>query len=339
MRTPPQSTHNKLVIIIPALNEEKTISAVIRAIPKTISGISAVDTIVVDDGSHDRTATLASEAGAVVVSHATNLGVGAAFHSGIEAALSAGADIIVNMDADGQFNPADIPALLEPILSGRAQFVTATRFAKAEFVPTMPGIKLWGNRMMTRLINFVTGRTFTDVSCGFRAYTREAALRLTLFGHFTYTQESLIDLAFKKVPMAEVPLKIRGVREHGQSRVASNLWRYALKSATIIFRAARDYQPFQFFGIPGVGIFALGVAGGIFLLGHYLQTGQTAPFRSLVIVSGIFLILGIIMLALSLLADMLHRNRMLIEQQLYLARKSTYAQSTPTTSPPHVRGR
>lgn len=314
----------KLVVIIPALNEEKTVATVISAIPKNIPGISQIATIVVDDGSTDRTAELARQAGAAVVRHVTNQGVGAAFHSGIEAALASGADIIVNIDADGQFNPADIPKLIEPILAGRAEFVTATRFAKPELMPVMPALKLWGNQQMVRIINFLTGKNFTDVACGFRAYSREAALRLTLFGRFTYTQESLIDLAFKNIPMTEVPLKVRGEREFGKSRVASNLWKYAVKSATIIFRAARDYQPFTFFGIPGLVIFALGVVGGLFLLVHYLQTGQTAPFRSLVIVSGILLILGFIMLALSLLADMIHRNRVLIEQQLYLQRKSTY---------------
>lgn len=314
----------KLVVIIPALNEEKTVATVIAAIPKSIPGITQIEAVVVDDGSTDRTAELAHNAGATVVRHAVNQGVGAAFHSGIEAALVSGADVIVNMDADGQFNPADIPKLIEPILSGRAQLVTATRFARPEFIPHMPAAKIWGNSQMVHIVNFLTGQRFTDVSCGFRAYSREAALRLTLFGRFTYTQESLIDLAFKNVPMAEVPLKVRGVREFGESRVASNLWKYAVKSATIIFRAARDYQPFTFFGIPGLIIFALGVVGGLFLFVHYLQTGQTAPFRSLVIVSGIFLILGFIMLALSLLADMIHRNRVLIEQQLYLTRKQTY---------------
>lgn len=314
----------KLIIIIPALNEEKTVASVIAAIPKNIPGVSRIETIVVDDGSTDRTTVLSRQAGASVIQHTTNQGVGAAFHSGIEAALASGADIIANMDADGQFNPADIPMLIQPILSGRAEFVTATRFAKPEWFPVMPAIKVWGNRRMVQIINTITGKNFTDVSCGFRAYSREAALRLTLFGRFTYTHETFIDLAFKNIAMVEVPLKIRGEREFGQSRVASNLWKFGTKAASIIFRAARDYKPFYFFGIPGLVILALGIVTGIFLLVHYLQTGQTAPFRSLVNISGVLLIVGFLMIFLSLLADMLHRNRILIEQQLYLARKQTY---------------
>lgn len=314
----------KLVAIIPALNEEKTIRTVIENIPKRIAGIREIETIVIDDGSADATTQLAAAAGAKVVRHSHNQGVGAAFHTGISSALAAGADIIVNMDADGQFNPQDVPTLIKPILSGEADFVTATRFAKAEWFPEMPAIKVWGNRQMVRIINAITGKQFTDVSCGFRAYTREAALRLTLFGRFTYTHETFIDLAFKNIAMTEVPLKIRGEREFGQSRVASNLWRFGTKAASIIFRAARDYKPFYFFGIPGIAVFTLGVGSGLFLLVHFLRTGQTAPFRSLVIVSGTLLIIGFLILVMSMLADMLHRNRILIEQQLYLTRKQTY---------------
>lgn len=306
----------KLVVIIPAFNEERTVADVIGKIPYPV--------IVIDDGSSDATAQLAGSSGATVVRHHQNQGVGAAFQTGLQAALEAGADIIVNIDADGQFNPNDIPALIQPIEEGKVDFVTATRFARPELVPQMPAIKVWGNTMMVRIINFITGKHFTDVSCGFRAYSREAALRLTLFGRFTYTQETFIDLAYKNISMAEVPLKIRGEREFGKSRVASNLWRYGTKAASIIFRAARDYKPFYFFGIPGVVVFALGIASGVFLLGHYVRTGQTAPFRSLVIVSGLLLIIGFLILVMSMLADMLHRNRILIEQQLYLTRKTTY---------------
>jgi glycosyltransferase involved in cell wall biosynthesis len=315
---------HKLVVIIPALNEAKTIGDVISAIPKNIPGIASTQVIVINDGSTDATPTIAAEYGALVVSHSQPQGVGAAFHTGIHNALLNGADIIVNIDADGQFNPADIPKLIATMLSGQADFVTATRFARAEFMPQMPAIKKWGNRRVTHMVNFITGKKFTDVSCGFRAYSREAALRLTLFGKFTYTQETLIDAAFKNLSIVEVPLLIKGEREHGQSRVASNLWRYAGKSASIMLLAARDYKPFYFFGVPGLILVILGAIAGIFLLIHYLATGQTAPFRNLVTVSGIALIIGFLLLFISMLADMMRRNRLLLEQSLYLARKQFY---------------
>lgn len=318
----------KLCVIIPALNEERTIASVVRGIPRRIQGVSEVEVIVIDDGSTDKTSTLARTNGAQVIRHKHNLGLGTAFRTGLEEALRQGADIIVNMDSDGQFNSQDIPALITLIQNGMADFVTATRFAKPEYLPDMPYLKLIGNRWMTRVINFLTAKDFTDVSCGFRAYSRETALRLTLFGRFTYTQESFIDLSFKNVSMAEVPVRVRGEREHGRSRVASSLVRYGLKSATIIFRAARDYQPLYFFGVPGAATFLLGTLSGMFLLVHYLSTGQTYPYRSLVQVSGVLIILGFLLLFISLLADMQHRNRVLIDENLYYARKRAFRQPT-----------
>ncbi len=315
----------KLVVIIPALNEEATIQAVIRGIPTTFQGISVVEVLVIDDGSTDKTSTLARTAGATVIRHKHNHGLGAAFRTGLDEALRRDADIIVNMDSDGQFNPHDIPQLIALVQSGMADFVTATRFARPEFIPDMPALKLMGNRWMTRLINIITAKNFTDVSCGFRAYSREAALRLTLFGRFTYTQETFIDLAYKNISMTEVPLRVRGERMHGRSRVASNLWRYGIKSATIIFRAARDYQPLYFFGVPGALTFALGLLSGFFLLVHYVTFGQTYPYRSLVQVSGILIIVGFLLLFISLLADMQHRNRILVDENLYYARKREFA--------------
>lgn len=320
----PECLRCKLVIIIPALNEAATIGRVMSHIPTSLPNIAEQEVVVVDDGSTDNTAAIAAAAGASVISHRHTMGVGAAFHTGIKEALQRGADVIVNIDADGQFNPADIPHLLTPILESRADFVTASRFARADLKPDMPPLKLWGNKWMVWLINAITKKHFTDVSCGFRAYSREAALRLTLFGHFTYTQETFIDLAFKDMAMVEVPLRVRGQRQHGTSRVADNLWRYGLKTATIIFRAARDYRPHYFFGAPGLIILAAGAGAGLFLLRHFITTGQTYPYRSLVQLSGVLIIVGFLMLFLSLLADMLHRNRLIMEETIYHARKIAY---------------
>lgn len=315
----------KLVVMIPVLNEEKTIAQVIHSIPNTVPGVTDIQILVVNDGSTDNTVSLAKQAGAVVVSHSQNMGVGAAFHTGIQNALKLGADIIVNIDGDGQFNPDQILTLIKPIQDKEAGFVTASRFADPALVPEMPAIKLWGNRQVARMVNMLTGKKFTDVSCGFRAYSRDTALKMVLFGHFTYTHETFLDLVYKQISIKEIPLKVRGEREHGKSRVASNLWKFAIKSATIMFRAARDYRPFYFFGIPGITLFGVGTIGGIFLLIHYIQTGQTSPFRSLVTVSGVFIIVGFLLFFLSMLADMLYRNRVLTEEALYLARKSAYS--------------
>jgi len=314
----------KLVVIIPALNEEKTIAAALDGVPASIAGIDAIAKIVVDDGSSDRTADTAAKHGAAVVRHTENRGVGAAFSTGIKAALEAQADIIVNMDGDGQFDPADISELIRPIIEGRADFATCTRFARPELVPDMPVIKKWGNRWMCMIINAVTGGKFTDVSCGFRAYARETVLRLNLFGDFTYTQETFLDLAQKRARMAEVPLKVRGEREFGKSRVAGSLSRYAIRAGSIILLSLRDTKPLIFFGLIGLTALAAGVAAGLFVFAHWLDTGMTTPYQSLVTVSALGVILGFLLIVLALVADMLGRQRKNQEEILYLLKKQVH---------------
>jgi len=311
----------RLIVLIPALNEEKTVARVVASVPSAIEGVDQIEVIVVDDGSRDGTADAARAAGAAVVSHDRQRGVGAAFRTGIAAALERGADLIVNIDADGQFEGADIVELIRPILCDDADFVTCTRFADPALRPDMPWIKRMGNRMVCGMVNAVTGQRFTDVSCGFRAYSRDTALRLSLFGDFTYTQESFIDLAGKPVRMAEVPLKVRGVREFGSSRVVSSIPRYALNASSIMLRAARDLEPIKFFGGIGLAVFGLGAVLGAFVFGHWLATGHTTPYTQFLTGSAAGLILGFLLLVLALIADMLGRQRRLTEELLYLRRK------------------
>ena len=166
----------KLIVIIPAYNEEATIKEVISKIPKVNERISKTEIIVVNDGSSDKTKEKAEEAGALVISHIGNKGVGKAFQTGIENALKRKADILVNIDGDGQFNPNDIPKLISPILDKEADFVTATRFSDGKLIGNMPFVKKIGNKMFTSLTSKLVGQKFTDTQCGFRAYSREAAL-------------------------------------------------------------------------------------------------------------------------------------------------------------------
>ncbi|MFO8056732.1 MAG: glycosyltransferase family 2 protein [bacterium] len=314
----------KLVILIPALNEQATIGEVLDGIPSEIPEIDELEKIVIDDGSTDRTAELAREKGASVISHPENRGVGAAFNTGIHQAITAGADVIVNMDGDGQFDPSTIPELIMPIVEDRADFVTCTRFKKPELVPKMPAVKRWGNAWMSRIISTVTGKKFTDVSCGFRAYTRDTVLRLNLFGDFTYTQESFLDLARKNVRMTEVPLPVRGEREFGQSRVASSISRYALRAGSIILLALRDTRPLMFFGLIGLAITALGAGSGGALFIRWLIIGKTSPFQSVVTLSAVLLIIGGLLIVLALVADMLGRIRKNQDHLLYLQKKQIY---------------
>ena len=233
--------------------------------------------LVVDDGSEDRTAAEAELAGARVIRHAAIRGVGGAFHSALNYGLEHGADLIVSLDADGQFNPADIPALIAPVVAGEAEFTTASRFKDPTLTPEMTWSRLWGNRMMSRIISSLTRQRFYDVSCGMRCYGRRAALQLYLLARFTYTQEVFLNLAFREVRIIEVPIRVRGVREFGQSRVAGSLPRYALRTATIIIRSYRDYWPLQFFGVIALALLAARDGFGGFFLFHYLRTRSVPP--------------------------------------------------------------
>ena len=217
----------RLLVGIPAYNEAATITDVIERIPKQVNGVDGVDVVVVDDGSTDDTGALAQAAGAAVVRHARNSGVGVAFQSLVRHALETRADLLVTIDADGQFNADHIPQLIAPIVSGGALVSTASRFMDPALVPDMPRVKKWGNKRVARLVSRLTGFEYHDVSCGFRAYSRESLLRLTIYHSFTYTHETFLDLAAKRVSIEEVPLAVRGVREVGQSKIAASVLRYA----------------------------------------------------------------------------------------------------------------
>src|SRR3954465_5154009 len=280
----------KLVVTIPALNEEKTIAQVVRGVPRDIPGIDEVEVIVVNDGSTDNTPIEAADAGAIVINLPGGGGLGMVFRTGFEHAMRRGADFIVNIDGDGQFNPADIAKLVHPLLEDQADFVTFSRFADPALRPQMPLVKYLGNQAVTRIINWVCGGTcFTDVTCGFRAFNREAAYRLTLFGRFTYTQETFIDLFSKGLRIIEVPLKVRGGRDAGKSRVASSIMKYATNSLPIILRAMRDIQPLKFFGGISMLLVIPGTAIGMFVTGWYLYKDKTSPYTSLIPISGVLI--------------------------------------------------
>ncbi|OGW81603.1 MAG: hypothetical protein A3G33_02060 [Omnitrophica bacterium RIFCSPLOWO2_12_FULL_44_17] len=317
------ATFSKLVVIIPCLNEEATIQKVISAIPSQIEKISEIKVLVVDDGSTDHTAGCARDAGAVVLRNSTNRGLGRAFALGIDYALQMGADIVVNIDGDGQFNSEDISRLVEPILRNEADCVTASRFLDPALTPQMPLVKKWGNRRVAQILGFLTGKKFRDVSCGFRAYSREALLNLNLIGNFTYTQETFLDLAFKGFRILEVPLKVRGVREFGDSRMASSVFRYAMRTGGFIIRTFRDYQPLTVFGTLAFGCFSVGLALLMFLFIHYLKVGDFSPHKWAGFSGGFLLGCGLIIFTIGLSADMMHRQRIMNERILYLLRKDS----------------
>ncbi len=317
----------KLIVQIPAYNEEATIGEVIREIPRKIKGISKVEVLVSDDHSVDNTIKVAKNAGAnYILAHKYNQGLGKNFKSAIEFSLSHGAGIIVNIDADGQFNPQDIPKLIQPILNNEADMVTCTRFLKPELVKEMPWKKKWGNKRFTNLVNRITGQRFTDTQCGFRAYSAEAALRMNLQGKFTYTQESFVDLAQKGMKIKEVPLEVV-YSKNRDSNISGNLGKYGLKSLAIITRATRDSQPLTFFGLPGIGISFLGFIGLLICFIYWLEEHVTTPIRMLFNVSVFLMIFGLLIVVLALLADMLLTLKRNQEEILYRLKKKEYRKS------------
>ena len=310
----------RLLVAIPCLNEDATIAQVVNDVPRLIEGIDSVDVLVIDDGSTDKTREAATTAGALVIQHPRNLGVGKAFHSAVNHALENGYDIMVNIDGDRQFNPQDIPKLVLPVLAGRADMVTASRFVDSRMVPDMPKVKLVGNHLMSRLVSGLVREKFHDVSCGFRCYSREALLQMNLHGAFTYTQETFLDFAVKRMTILEVPIAVQYFAER-KSRVVSSISKYAVHTAKIIFRGYRDYFPLRFFwGIGCLFLIPALILAAIFF-GHYFKTGFFTGYLFAGFLSGFFLVLATVFFVVGIVADMLDRIRSNQERILYGLKK------------------
>lgn len=305
-----------IIVIIPVFNEENTIATVIKDIPKYIDGI-----IVIDDGSSDNSAKIAVKNGAQVIKHPKNRGVGASFKTGLNAAFELNPDILINIDADGQFNPRDMYKLIDPIVEKRADFVTASRFMNPNYQPDSSLLKLWGNKLMSILVSKISGQKFHDVSCGFRAYSREALLRLNIFGVFTYTHETFLDFSIKNIPIVEVPIMLKGPRNHGKSKIASNLFKYAFKTIKIIMKTLRDFKPSHLFGFISGLLFSFGGISGIFLLIHYLRTGNFSPHKWAGFLSGFLILLSLLALLAGFILDIFARMRLNQEEMLYYMKR------------------
>ncbi len=315
----------KLVVNIPAFNEAEKIGETIRRIPRTFDGADEVVVHVVDDGSNDRTGEIAKEAGAdLVIVHARNRGLGRAFRTSVEAALEANADIMVNIDADGQFDPNDIGILMAPVLSGKADIVSADRFGE-HAAKNIPLVKDRLNRLAARLISGFLKTPIQDLTCGFRAYSRESLLRLNLLENFTYTQEVIIDAIGKGLKIVWIPVKVTYFANR-KSKMTKSIVNYIRQSSRIIVKAVRDVRPMKFFGIPGFGLIGIALALFLAFLCLYFQDFKISPYRNYLFFSALFFIVGVQFVVFALLADMVKSNRRLIEEQLYLVKKKTYEQ-------------
>ncbi len=310
----------KLLIALPCYNEAEKIAEVLRSIPETFAGVDERRLLVVDDGSADDTARLALEAGAMVLRHKRNIGLGQAFRTAVDYAIDHGFDLMVNMDGDGQFDPADIQRLIDPILREEADFVTGSRFLTGEKIQHMPAVKRWGNGRMNHLVSRLCGQNFSDVSCGFRAYNRETLLTINFYGRFTYTQESFVCFKFQNLAMAEAPISVRYFPER-KSRVAGSVWRYFKRTLGILTGMMRDYYPMRFFSLIGECFLVPTAVFGLMFLIHYLKVGYFSGYLFAGLIAAFCLLIAVLMFSFGVAMESMVRinrneNRILYRQRI-----------------------
>jgi hypothetical protein len=226
------------------------------------------------------------------------------------------------MDADGQFRGEDIAKLIVPIYEGRADVTLCSRFAEGNMVGSMPFGKRAGNALLTGAISLIAGTKFTDVSCGFRAMSREAALRADIHSNYEYIHESLLNWRRLGMTIEEVALPVLAERPIGESRIMGSVLRYGLRSGPVLVRAIRDYSPMKFFGAFALLAMVVATALGMFVSVHWLRTGETAPYTSMITLSVGGLLFGFLLGAVALLADLIGRVRFELEEMLYESRRS-----------------
>jgi len=328
----------KLIIQIPAFNEEATIAQALRDLPKKIDGITAIETLVIDDGSSDRTVEVARKAGANhILQLKTHRGLSAAFVSGIDAALRLGADVIVNTDADNQYNAADIARLIAPIVKGTAEVVIGDReVAKS---PHMSPFKRTLQRLGSWTVGLASGISINDVTSGFRAFSREAAIQINVFNPFTYTLETVIQAGNRNLGVQSVPVRTNAPTR--PSRLYRGIGTYLRKSMATIFRVYTLYKPLKtFFVIGSVLLFFGLVLGGRFLW-YFIQGDRGGHIQSLIL-AAVFLIIGFQTWLIALLADLMSVNRRLIEDVLIRVRKMESPEKRPRferSAPPQQQER
>jgi glycosyltransferase involved in cell wall biosynthesis len=299
----------KLVIQIPAWNEEASLPEALAALPRRLAGFSEVAILVVDDGSTDGTAD-AARAGFAdrIVSFSKHRGLASAFSAGLEESLLLGADVIVNFDADLQYDPDDIPELVAPILAGRADLVVGDRGPGklAHFSP----VKRLLQRLGSWMVRQASGLKVQDATSGFRAFTRGAARRLNVFSKMTYTLETLIQAGFKDLRVASVPVRARPVRR--TSRLLASPTKYVLIQAANILRITALYKPLKIFSGAAALFLLAGLAFGLRVLYAHLA-GDTSSHALAVSISAVLITVGVLTFLIAMLADIVAINRELLE--------------------------
>jgi glycosyltransferase involved in cell wall biosynthesis len=286
--------------IIPAFNEAKNIASVVE---KTRA--LGLDVLVLDDGSKDGTAEAALAAGAEVVRNRHNMGLGPTIRRGYEEALARGADIVVQLDADGQYDPAEIPRLLAPIQSGEADMVLGARMENLRY--DMPATKRFGNRAFSAVLRGLTGADVKDGQTGFRAIHRDVLVKCLPINQFSYTQEMIIRAAKEGFVLRSVDTNFYP-RYDGKSRLFRSPLTFAFRAWWIIIRTWRDYHPFKFFVWPGLFFLLLSLMLGAVTLAHYVETGLISGRIGTLITAGVLGLFGIQLVFTGMLADMIRTH-------------------------------
>ena len=319
----------KLIVQIPCLNEEKTLPQTVADIPRQIPGVDEVEILVIDDGSTDNTLTVAREIGVNhIVRFARNRGLAAAFAAGIDACLRLGADIIVNTDGDNQYYGGDIPKLIAPILAGEADMVIGDR--QIETIEHFSPMKKRLQRMGSWVVRQASDTDIPDTTSGFRAYSREAAMRLNVVSEYSYTLETIIQAGKQRLALAHIP--IRTNPKTRESRLINSLSGYLRRSAATIIRIYTMYEPLRIFMSAGLLLFSVGVILGFRYL-YFVFIGEGKGHVQSVILTAVFLIAGFQVILIGLLADLIAINRRLSEDILFRIKRLELEKNTPSDIP------
>ncbi|HEX3776482.1 MAG TPA: glycosyltransferase family 2 protein [Polyangiaceae bacterium] len=314
----------KLIIQIPCLNEAQTLAIALADLPKSIAGIDTIEVLIIDDGSRDDTVAVARQNGVHhVVGFRHNQGLARAFMLGIESCLERGADIIVNTDADNQYNGADIEKLVRPILEGRADLVIGAR--PIENIAHFSPIKKLLQRLGSSVVRIVSGTDVTDAPSGFRAISREVALALNVFNAYTYTLETIIQAGQRNMTVTSVPIRVNG--DLRPSRLVRSIPSYVQRSIVTMCRIFVVYKPLRFFMAVSLVPLCTGLAvAGRFLV--YFAGGNGAGHVQSLILAAVLLIVGFLIFLLAIIADLLSVNRRLLEELQQKERRRAIAEKS-----------